>query len=86
MNQFINNMRLYDRNFANIIVMELIKKIQSYFKSLGMPIRISDFGINLTDDQFEELATKATFYGKRTLGSFMTLDHDRIKNIYTLAR
>ena len=51
-----------------------------------MPIRISDFGITLTDDQLEELATKATFYGKRTLGSFMTLDHDRIKDIYTLAR
>ena len=51
--------------------MELIKKILSYFKSLGIPIRISDFGINLTDDQLEELATKATFYGKRTLGFFM---------------
>lgn len=71
MNQFINNLRLYDRNFSNIIVMELIKKILSYFKSLGIPIRISDFGINLTDDQLEELATKATFYGKRTLGFFM---------------
>ena len=51
-----------------------------------MPIRISDFGINLTDDQLEELATKATFYGKRTLGSFMTLDQDRIKAIYSLAK
>ena len=63
-----------------------IDKTESFFKSLGMPVRISDFGINLTDDQLEELATKATFYGKRTLGSFMTLDHDRIKDIYTLAR
>lgn len=63
-----------------------IDTTEAFFKSLDMPIRISDFGINLTDDQLEELATKATFYGKRTLGSFMTLDHDRIKAIYSLAK
>ena len=51
-----------------------------------MQIRIYDFGINLTANQLEELAIKVAFYGKRTLGSFMTLDHDRIKDIYTLAR
>ena len=59
---------------------------EEFFRSLGMPVRISDFGISLTEEQLEELSVKATFFGKRTLGQFMKLSHDEIKDIYRAAK
>ena len=63
-----------------------IDTVEAFFRSLGMPVRISDFGINLTEEQLEELTEKATFFGKRTLGQFMKLSHDEIKAVYRAAK
>ena len=63
-----------------------IAATEEFFRSLGMPVRISDLGISLTEEQLEELSVKATFFGKRTLGQFMKLSHDEIKDIYRAAK
>lgn len=63
-----------------------IVAFENFYKSIGMPIRISDMGIKLTDEQIDELAEKCTFGRTRTIGSFMTLGKEEIKAIYSLAR
>ena len=51
-----------------------------------MPLSLKEAGIDLTDKQLEELLDKATFYGKRTLGAFKTLEREDMKEIYLLAK
>ena len=59
-----------------------IVAFEEYFRSINMPTSIEELGVNLTPEQIEELADKAVFHGKRTLGAFMTLHKDDIKAIY----
>ena len=51
-----------------------------------MPTSLKELGINPSDKEIDELAEKATFFGKRTIGAFMTLGKDAIKAIYAAAR
>lgn len=59
-----------------------IKAFEEYFSRINMPTSIKELGINLTDEQLDELADKAVFYGKRTLGAFRVLQRDDIRAIY----
>lgn len=60
-----------------------ILRMEAFFQSLGMPTRLSDLGVDGT--HIDEMAEKATFFGKRTLGSFQTLGKEDIAAIYRLA-
>lgn len=63
-----------------------IEAVEAFYRSIGMPVRISGLGINLTDGDIDQLALKCTFFGKRTIGAFHKLDGKMIRDIYTLAR
>lgn len=63
-----------------------IEAYEEFYRSLGMPVRISELGIDLTEDEIDELATKATFFGGRTLGAFRVLEKEDIKAVYRLAK
>ncbi|MBO8437040.1 MAG: iron-containing alcohol dehydrogenase [Spirochaetes bacterium] len=62
-----------------------IKAFENYFRTIHMPISIKELGIRATEKQLDELADKAVFYGKRTLGAFKVLKKEDIKAIYTNA-
>ncbi len=71
----------------NKIAAELtIRAFEDFFVTLGMPTKISELGIQLTDEQIDELSYKCTFELQRTLGSFKVLGYDDIKSIYILAK
>lgn len=63
-----------------------ITALEDFFRSIGMPTRIHELGISLTDAQIEELAYKCSFEGTRTIGRFTELDREHIRHIYELAR
>lgn len=63
-----------------------IEAVEAFYRSIGMPVRISGLGINLTDGDIDQLALKCTFFGKRTIGAFRKLDGKMIRDIYALAR
>lgn len=62
--------------------LEGIARMEDFFRSIGLPVRLSEAGI--TDNRFEEMAEKAA--GTGTLGGFMKLNKDDIVNIYKLAK
>lgn len=55
---------------------------ENYFKSIGMPTRLNELGIN--DEAFEEIAEKCTFFGKRVIKPFVDLDKEKIVEVYRL--
>lgn len=57
---------------------------ENYFKSIGMPTRLSELGVS--DEKFNEMADKCTFYGKRALPSYLTLEKKEIVDIFELCR
>lgn len=61
-----------------------IKATEDFFKTLNMPIRLSEAGI--TDNRFEEMANKATHNNTSTLGAFVKLTKGDIVAIYKLAQ
>lgn len=63
-----------------------IEAVEAFYRSIGMPVRISGLGVNLTDGDIDQLALKCTFFGKRTIGAFRKLDGKMIRDIYALAR
>ena len=74
-----------ENNFYNpeATALEGIARLETFWKSLGLPVRISDAGIDNT--KFEEMAAKATDSGARTLGNFVKLNQSDVLNIYKLA-
>ena len=63
-----------------------IDKFKQCFRKFEMPLSLKEAGIELSDEMLEELLDKATFYGKRTLGAFKTLEREDMKAIYLLAK
>jgi alcohol dehydrogenase YqhD (iron-dependent ADH family) len=63
-----------------------IDKMEAFFKSLDMPIRISGLGIDLSQAQIEELAYKCTFARTRKVGLVMPLGEEELRRIYEAAR
>ena len=68
-------------NIANIN--EGINKLKEFFKSLGINLKLSDYGI--TDEYFSLMAEKA-LGNSETLGRFMQLNKQDIINILNLAK
>jgi alcohol dehydrogenase len=65
------------------IVLEGIKRMTAFFKSIGLPVTLSD--MNISADRFEEMAAKCTDNDKNTVGNFVKLNKSDIINIYKLA-
>ena len=58
-----------------------IQATEEYFCSLGMPTRMGELGIALTDAQIEELAEKATFFGTRIMPDYIPIGKKEIIEI-----
>jgi hypothetical protein len=61
-----------------------IDRLEAFFKSLDMPVRLSGLGIT-SDEKFDEMAEKATFFGKRILTGVMELGKKEIIEILKLS-
>ncbi|WP_424245070.1 hypothetical protein Dip510_000182 [Elusimicrobium posterum] len=58
-----------------------IEMTETFFKSIGLPVRLSE--VNITQKDFEALAKKAVALGP--LGSFKKLEYEDVVKIYKLA-
>ena len=63
-----------------------IENVENFYKSINMPVRVSDMGISLSDSDIDTLAEKCTFFGRRKVGAFRPLGKEDIMEIYRLAR
>ncbi len=63
---------------------EGIKRLENFFKSLGLPVNLK--GLSITDDRFEEMASKATKSDTSTVGNFIKLNKNDVYNILKLAQ
>ena len=63
-----------------------IKMLEDYFSSIGMPTRLSDLEIDITDADIEEMAEKCTFFGTRELTDYKMLGKDEIIEIFNLMK
>jgi len=62
--------------------LEGIQAVEKFYQEVGMPIRLSEVGIDAT--RFKEMAQKAVMFG--SIGSFVSLDQEDIEKIYQLAK
>ena len=63
---------------------EGIKKLENFFKSLGLPTNLKELGI--IDDRLEEMASKATNSDLSTVGNFVKLGKNDVYSILKLAK
>lgn len=79
--------RVWDVNLSfdneEAIALEGIRRITEFFKSIGLPVTLTDAGI--PQDRIEEMADKCTSSDTKTWGNFVTLHKQDIINIYKLA-
>ncbi|MCR5731713.1 MAG: iron-containing alcohol dehydrogenase [Sphaerochaetaceae bacterium] len=66
--------------------LKCIEKMEEFYKEIGMPVRISDMGINATDEELDTMAEKCSFFETRTVGDVVKLGKQEILEIYRLAR
>ena len=76
---------VYEDDFADPerTALEGIKRMETFFASIGMPTTFSR--INIPYSSFGEMANRATADGKNTVGNFVKLTRDDIYEIYHLA-
>lgn len=60
-----------------------IEKMAEYFKSIGMPTCLADFGLD--ESCIDRLSELCTFSRKRSVKSYIDMDFDVIKEIFKLA-
>ena len=75
-----------DFSHLNLTALAGINAMEDWFRSMGLPTRVSDLEIGLTEDRVRELADKCTFNGERTIGKIRELGKDDIETIYRMAR
>ena len=66
--------------------LEGIRRYEDFLHSIGMPTRISELGIELTEEQLAQLARNCSFEGTRTVGSLRALGEEQILEIYRMAK
>lgn len=86
--QFAVNVMGISNDFRNPekVAIDGIEAMENFYRFIEMPTSISEFGVQLTDKQIDELAYKCSFGKMRTIGAFQKLDIEDMKNIYTMAR
>lgn len=79
-------MRVFDVDLAmeddEKIIEEMIRRLETWYKRLGLPVRMSDAGI--AGDRIGEMAKKL-FIGQPEQGNFMRLTEEDALQIYKLA-
>lgn len=70
-------------NDTESMALEGIRKLEEFYKSIEMPIRMIHAEID--DTHIQEMANKATNNNEHTIGSFVKLNKEDIVNIYKLA-
>lgn len=63
-----------------------IDAMEGFYRYIGMPVSLNELGIHPDDAQIDELALKATHYGRIRVGKIMPLDKQDIINILTSAK
>ena len=63
-----------------------IDAMEAFFASIGMPTRIGQMGIDLSEEDMRELAYKCSFMNTRKIGRFVPLDQQAIYEVYKRAR
>lgn len=63
---------------------EGIKRLESFFKSIGLPVNLKELGI--PEDRLEEMASKATKSDTSTVGNFIKLGQKDVYSILKLAK
>lgn len=63
-----------------------IAAMEEFYRSIEMPVCVKDMGIEMTEEQMQELAEKCSFFGKRMIGCVKKLNKDDIYRIYRNAR
>lgn len=74
-----------DAGDDNALSLKGIEAMEAFFHKIGMPVRVSEMGIALTDAQIDEMAEKA-FAGSGVLYGFRKIGQEDMRNIYLLAR
>jgi alcohol dehydrogenase YqhD (iron-dependent ADH family) len=64
--------------------LEAIDKLEQFFKSLGMPTRLSD--LHIGTDQFETMADRFSDNGQKTVRTIVAIDKKAAMDIFNLAK
>lgn len=79
-------LKRYAQNvFGTDSVEDAIIKCEEFFRSIGMPTRLSELNIAPTEEILQKMSIQAT-RGRKTFGNFYKLTKDDIYAIYTLAK
>lgn len=76
----------YDYENPENTALAAIEAMETFFSSIGMPVNISQLGIELTDENIKELAYKCSFMDTRTIGGLKILGRKDMEEIYRMAR
>lgn len=71
-------------NDKESVIKKGIECTENFFKSIGMPIRLSELSID--ESVFDAMASKCTNYGKRRLPGYIDYKEEDIKEILMLAK
>lgn len=63
-----------------------IEAMEDFFRSVEMPVSLSELGVEPTDAQITEMAEKCCFFGGRTIGVIKKLDSKDVSKIYHMAK
>ena len=76
-----------EMNFENPLKTALdgIQRIEDYFKSLNMPVRLSELEADVKEADFDEMAEKCTYFGRRVLPGIRELGKREMMEIYRMA-
>ena len=64
--------------------LEGIARLESFFRSIGLPVRLSELGVG--DERIGEMADKSVVKGNGYLGNFVRLDAAAVREILMAAR
>ena len=81
-----NVMGVQTEGDASAVALAGIESFENFLRSIDMPTNIRELGLELTDEQIDELSWKCTFFGKRAIGSVKVLELEDIKAIYHMAK
>ena len=78
--------KVYGSGDNRVTALAGIEAMEKFYCSVDMPTSVKELGIEVTDEQIEELAEKCTFFGRRTIGVVKALGKEDIMKIYAAAR
>lgn len=66
--------------------LEAIQETENFFRAIHMPTSIHELGVDLTEEQIQELARKCSDNDGRTIGGFKVLNREDMVQIYRMAK